>query len=120
MQELEYAETVIASACTKSLAKELKWRTNTRSITAELTGISISIDFVDDGPDSAIWQYVMIKHPVGEGWTMVSNPAGPTAHLAKNLASGPTLDHVNAIFNLELLEPRQKSFATAIAALRNS
>jgi hypothetical protein len=61
----------------------------------------------------------MIKHPVGEGWTMVSNPVAPTAHLNINLVSGSVLDQINAIFDLELHEPRQTAFATVMAALRN-
>jgi hypothetical protein len=121
MVELEYAEAVIARTHARTLAGELKWQAGTKSITAELiNGITFSINYSDEGPDSAAWQYVMIKNPVGEGWTMVTNPTGPTAHLGKLLASGTMLDQINAIFRCALLEPRQKAFAAAMAALQES
>jgi hypothetical protein len=61
----------------------------------------------------------MIKHPVGEGWTMMSNPVAAMAHLNKNLVTGSALDQINTIFDLELLEPRRKAFEAAVTALRN-
>lgn len=119
MENLTYAETVIEQVHMKTFRGGLKWRCNRDSVSADpTTAINVSFKFDDDGPDSAIWEYVMITHPVGKDMTMIGNPASPKARFCQIIASGRTLDQANEIFRHILLEPRKKEFEAAMKALQ--
>ena len=67
---------------------------------------------------TAVWEYVMITHPVGKGMTMIGNPASEKAQFHRIKASGRTLDQANEIFRHVLLEPRKKEFEAAMKVLQ--
>jgi hypothetical protein len=118
LETLVYAGTVIETVHFKTLQGKLKWEIKPSSIVAEPTSaIYVMIEFRDDGPDSAVWERVMIKHPVGKGATMLGNPDSDKARLCDQIASAGTLDQVNEIFRYVLLGPRKKEFEAAMRAL---
>jgi hypothetical protein len=93
----------------------LQWEDRGRSITAQpITAIDVSIYYLDEGPDAAIWDYAMIGHPVGKDMTMIGNPASPTAYLYAIKAGGQMLDQLNQIFRRVLLDPRKREFEAAM------
>lgn len=121
MRNLEFAEVVIHEVHSKTISGELKWQDRQRSVIAQpIPTISVSIYYQDDGPDAAIWEHVLIGHPVGKDMTLVGNPAAPKSHLCKLLAAGQMLDHVNDIFRRVLLDPRKADFEAAIRQLHES
>ena len=118
MEKLKYAETVIEQAHSRTCRGELEWIAGRTWIQAKLTPeIQVSIKYKDDGPDSAIWDNVMISHPVGRGLTFVGNPASPDVRYFEFVAVGPTLDRVNEIFRQVFLEPRHQQFEAVMKAL---
>lgn len=82
--------------------------------------IGVSIKYKDDGPDAAIWEFLLVKHPVGKDSTMIGNPGLAKSLLAKLNASGSMLDQVNEIFRHVVLDPRRKEFEVAMKELRES
>jgi len=76
--------------------------------------IYVTISFEDDGPDSAIWESVIIKYPVGDGMMILSNPASSKAGLYELITSASMLDQVNEIFRYVLLDPRKQEFEAAM------
>jgi len=120
LEKLKYAETVIEQVHIKTFRDELKWELGRDSISAEPTSaIRIFIKFDDDGPDSAVWEYILVGHPVGKDSTMLGNPVSARARLCSLLASGRTLDQLNDIFRHALLEPRKREFEAAMKELQN-
>jgi len=118
MEKLTFAETVIERAHYKTLRGELQWKINASSVTVELTpAIYVMFNFDDDGPDSATWESIMIKHPVGKGMTILGNPGGPKARLYDGTIPAETLNQLNEIFRYVLLDPRQKDFEAAMKEL---
>jgi hypothetical protein len=118
LETLKFAETVIGQVHAKTLQGGLAWEVDRGRVAAEpTTNIQVTINFDDDGPDSAIWQNVIIKHPVGEGVTILGNPASPKANLFVQVKSGKMLDQINEIFRYVLVEPRKKEFEAAMREL---
>jgi hypothetical protein len=118
LETLKFAETVIGQVHAKTLQGCLAWEIARSRVAAEPTSnIQMTINFDDDGPDSAIWQNVMIKNPVGEGVTILGNPASPKAKLFVQVKSGKMLDQINEIFRNAVLEPRKKEFEAAMKEL---
>ena len=118
MEKIKYAEIVIKEVHSRTTHGALKWENNQHSITAQPTpAIGVSIEYLDDGPDGATWEYVMITHPVGTARTMIGNPSSSKAHLTAMVADGDMLDQLNEIFGLVLLDPRKKDFDIAIKQL---
>jgi hypothetical protein len=118
LETVKFAETVIGQVHAKTLQGGLTWEINRDRVAAEPTpNIRVTINFDDDGPDSAIWQNVMITHPVGVGVTLLGNSASPKAKLFVQVKSGKMLDQINEIFRYVLLEPRKKEFEAAMKEL---
>jgi hypothetical protein len=118
LEKLIFVETVIAHVRSKTLEGKLKWKSSVSSITAEPTAaIYVMINFNDDGIDSAIWESVMIKHPVGKGVTALGNPASDKSRLYDPITFTETLNQMNEIFRYVLLEPRKKEFEAAMKEL---
>ena len=118
MEVLEYAGTVIEQVHIKTLRRDLPWECFLDRISTNPTPtILVSIRFEDYEANSAIWEYVMIKHPVGQGMTMLCNPASAKSRLCELLAAGQTLDRVNEIFRYVLLDPRKEAFRAAMEEL---
>lgn len=120
MEKQKFAEIVIHEIHSKTISGELKWEDHQRSVSAQpIPAISVSIYYLDEGPDTAIWDYAMIGHPVGEDITMIGNPASPKAHLYGIKAGGQMLDQLNEIFRRVLLDPRKAEFEAAIKQLHD-
>lgn len=118
MTKLNYVEAVIQQLHNKTIHGELQWESRERSISAQpIPAISVWIYYLDEGPDTAIWDYGMIGHPVGKDMTMVGNPASPKAHLYEIKAAGAMLDQLNEIFRRVLLDPRKMEFEAAMKQL---
>jgi hypothetical protein len=121
LERLEYAKLVIQEVHRRTIHGEFEWKVSERSITAQPTAaIEVSISYLDEGPDAAIWDYIMIGHPVGKGSTMVGNPASPKAEYCQTKAAGQMLDQMNDIFLRVLLDPRKRDFEAAIKQLHES
>jgi len=78
LEKQKYAEIVIKEIHSGTTHGALPWRKNKilRSISAQPTpAIQVSIRYLDDGPDAAIWEEVAITHPVGNGITLIGNPS---------------------------------------------
>jgi len=121
LEKLKYAELVIEEVHSKTINGTLQWKDDQGSVSAQPTpAIRVSFSYEDDGPDSAIWEYVLIWHPVGKAMTMVGNPASSRAHLCTLLASGQMLDELNEIFRRVLLDPRKSKFEVAIKQLHEA
>jgi hypothetical protein len=111
LEKLKYAEDVVDRVHAQTFKGELKWNCNSERILVEPTpNIWMRIDFEDEGPDSAIWKNVMIKHPVGKGVTILGNPDAPKTILFDPTPRGRMLDQVNEIFRHVLLDTRQRQF----------
>jgi hypothetical protein len=111
LQRLKYAETVIEQVHLKTFQCSQDW------VRANPTPpIGVSIKYQDDGPDAAIWECVLIKHPVGKDSTVIGNPASPKSHYGL-AASGSMLDQLNEICRHVVLDPRQKEFEVAMKQL---
>ena len=109
---------MIQKVISKTTNGELQWEDRGRSITAQpITAIAVSICYLDDGPDAAIWDYVTIGHPVGSDMTIIGNPASPTAYLYAIKAGGQMLDQLNEIFRRVLLDARKREFEAAMKRL---
>lgn len=118
MDKIEYAATVIAAVHAQTIQGKLPWRTNPGMVVAEPTStIMVMIGFEDDGPDSAVWESVMIKHPVGKGITILGNLASSKSRLYEPITSAQTLAQVNEVFRYVLLEPRKREFEAAMKEL---
>jgi hypothetical protein len=118
LEQLEYAETVIEQVHIRTLRGDLVWECFENRISADpVSSIKVLIRFEDEEVNSAIWEHVLISHPVGKALTMLGNPSSAKAHLNRFLATGQTLDRVNAIFRHVLLEPREKAFEAAMKEL---
>ena len=65
LDKLEYVTAVISQVHAKTLQGGLAWKTTLPGlISAEPTpSIYVMINFDDDGPDSAVWESVVVKHP---------------------------------------------------------
>ena len=117
MEKIKYAEIVIKEVHSRTTHGALKWENNQHSITAQPNqAIRVSINYVDDVPDAATWEYVMITHPVGNAMTMIGNPSFSKTR-AELLADGEMLDQLNEIFRLVLLDPRKREFEVAMKQL---
>lgn len=121
MEKLKYAETVIKEVHSRTTRGELQWTHNQRSVSAQPTpAIRVSINYVDDGPDAATWEYVVITHPVGTDLTVLGNPSSPKATLFAMSAADEMLDQLNEIFRRILLEPRKSDFEVAMKKLHEA
>jgi hypothetical protein len=121
LEKLKYAEIVIEEVHSKTIHGGLQWKDNKRSVSAQpIPAIDASIYYTDEGPDAAIWEYVLIGHPVGKDMTMIGNPASPKANLCQLKATGQMLDQVNEIFRQVLLDPRKTEFEAAIKQLHEA
>jgi len=118
VEKLKYAEAVIEQVHAKTIRGGLEWTRRPSMLFADPTPtINVTITFADEGPDSAIWENVIIKHPVGSGSTMVGNPASSKARLYEQITSASMLDQVNEIFRYALLDPRKQEFEAAMKEL---
>jgi hypothetical protein len=112
-------EMVIDQVHEKTFRGDLEWRSSGDSVRAEPTpAIVVGFKFYDDGPDSAVWEYVYVTHPVGKDMTMLGNPASTKTRLIESKASGKTLVKLDDLFRHVLLEPRKKQFEDAMKELR--
>jgi hypothetical protein len=119
LEQNEYAETVIEHLHRKTFREGLEWQRRDSSVSAQPTpAITVSIHFYDDGPNSALWDYVYMSYPVGKDAAMLWNPASKRARLAPTLASGKTLVQLDEIVRHTLLEPRRKEFEAAMKELQ--
>ena len=119
MEKLKYAETAIEQVHIKTFRGDLPWQCSRDRVSADPTpGIRVSIRFDDEGTNSAIWERVVITHPVGEDITMLGNPSSAKSGLCQLIAAGQTLDRVNEIFCYVLLDPREREFEAAMKELR--
>ena len=120
MENVEYAEIVIEQVHKKTFRGDLKWQISGESVRAEPTpAITVSFKFYDDGPDSAVWEYVYVSHPVGKDAVMLGNPASAKARLISTMASERALVQLNDIFRHVALEPRKTQFEDAMKELQN-
>jgi hypothetical protein len=119
LEPLKFAEIVIEQAHKGTLQGRLQWENSPDWVRANPTpAIGVSIKYKDDGPDAAVWEFLLIKHPVGKDSTMVGNPGSATSRIVALTASGPMLDQVNEIFRHVVLNPRKKEFEVAMKQLR--
>ena len=95
-----------------------KWERGKSKISTDPTpAIYVVTSFADEGPDSAIWESVIIKYPVGNGMMILSNPASSKAGTYEPITSASILDQVNEIFRHVLLDPRKQEFEAAMKEL---
>ena len=118
LAKLRYAEAVIEKVHAMTIQGGLEWKCLPGIVSTNPTPtINVMITFADEGPDSAIWESVIVKHPVGRGTTMLSNPASSKTRLYEPITSASTLDQVNEIFRHVLLDPRKQEFEAAMKEL---
>jgi len=99
LENLKYAETVIAEAHKRTMAGALKWEVKGNYMSANLAGkIKVMIAYFDVGPDSAGWEFVFIDHPVGQERTKLGTPGEPKGKYQAPHAGGACLDQINQIF----------------------
>jgi hypothetical protein len=119
LDPLKYAEIVIEQVHMRTIQGKLQWENSQDWVRANPTpAIGMSIKYQDDGPDAAIWEFALIKHPVGKDSTMIGNPASANSRIVKLNATGSMLDQMNEIFRHVVLDPREKEFEEAMKQLR--